>query len=119
MRDKSLVSSTAAQNVSEQTALESLFDNAATNAHSVIRVRDSGAAIHNKKADSRKDYSASAECMDCHADKSARNDRKNAASKKVDSSFSTHNAANIMDCHDSATAESRNDDKKVDSSRSQ
>ncbi len=47
----------------------------------------------------------------------ARNDRKNAASKKVDSSFSTHNAANIMDCHDSATAESRNDDKKVDSSK--
>ncbi|STO96785.1 glycosyltransferase family 2 protein [Helicobacter canis] len=84
MRDKSLVSSTAAQNVSEQTALESLFDNAATNAHSVIASKRGSAcaAIHNKKVDSRKDYSASAECMDCHADfQSARND-----DKKVDSS---------------------------------
>ena len=104
-------------------SLESSFDNTATNAHSVIASKRGSAcaAIHNKKADSSKDYSASAECMDCHADKSARNDRKNAASEnavsleKVDSSFSTHNAANIMDCHDSATAESRNDNKKVDS----
>ena len=100
-------------------SLESAFDNTATNAHSVIASKRGNdcAAIHNKKTDSSKDYSASAECMDCHADKSARNDRKNAASEKVDSNFSTHNAANIMDCHDSATAESRNDDKKVDSSK--
>ena len=39
-----------------------------------------------KKADSSNDYSASAECIDCHADKSARNDNKNADSKKADSS---------------------------------
>ncbi|MDL0079256.1 glycosyltransferase family 2 protein [Helicobacter zhangjianzhongii] len=134
-------------------SLESSFDNTATNAHSVIRVRDSsGAAIHNKKTDSSKDYSASAEYMDCHADKSARNDRKNAntqsaaflenedssnahfsqadlspslrdtapavawqstaANEKLDSRA---RAVDSMDCHDSATAESRNDDKKVDS----
>ena len=36
-------------------------------------------AIHKKQADS------SVDSMDCHADKSARNDGKNAASKKVDS----------------------------------
>ena len=50
--------------------LESIFENPTTDA---------------QKADSSNDYSASAELVDCHADKSARNDTKNATSKKVDS----------------------------------
>ncbi|WP_115011099.1 hypothetical protein [Helicobacter canis] len=46
-----------------------------------------------KKVDSSKDYSASAECMDCHAIATAlaRNDKKNAASKKVDSRSEAQN----------------------------
>ena len=46
-----------------------------------------------KKVDSSKDYSASAECMDCHAIATAlaRNDKKNAASKKVDSKSEAQN----------------------------
>ena len=138
-------------------SLESSFDNTATNAHSVIASKRGSdcAAIHNKKTDSSKDYSASAECMDCHADfQSARNDRKNADTQSAafleneDSSNAHFSQANLspslrdtapavawqstaanekldsraravdsMDCHDSATAESRNDDKKVDSSK--
>ncbi len=50
--------------------LESIFENPTTDT---------------QKADSSNDYSASAELVDCHADKSARNDTKNATSKKVDS----------------------------------
>ena len=50
--------------------LESIFENATADT---------------QKADSSNDYSASAELVDCHADKSARNDTKNATSKKVDS----------------------------------
>ena len=104
------------------------------NAYFVIRVRDSGVAIHNKKADSRKDYSASAECMDCraiatalarndkvgrvdcHADfQSARNDGKNAATQsatfleKVDSRIFTHNAPIFSDSQAEAKLDSRNE----------
>ena len=46
------------------------------------------------QVDSRNDYSASAECMDCHADKSARNDDKNAVNKKVDSRENAENVEN-------------------------
>ena len=48
-----------------------------------------------QKADSSNDYSASAECIDCHADKSARNDNKNADSKKADSSKSKPQADSL------------------------
>ncbi|MDL0082105.1 glycosyltransferase [Helicobacter sp. XJK30-2] len=76
-----------------------------------------------EKVDSRNALFASATSMDCHADKSARddseldssvdrhaehnacNDDKNAMSKKVDSTFET------MDCHANASALARNDDK--------
>ncbi len=62
-------------------------------------------AIHKgAKVDSRKKYSASAECVDCHADfQSARNDRKWAFSKKnspcekVDSRIFNKNAKNVSE----------------------
>ena len=103
------------------------------NTYFVIASRLVGVAIHNKKADSRKDYSASAEFMDCHAiatalarnDKvgrvdchadfqSARNDGKNAATQsatfleKVDSRISTHNAP-ILQSSNSTNAARRQD----------
>ena len=55
-----------------------------------------------KKADSSNDYSASAECIDCHADKSARNDNKNADSKKADSSKSKPQADPLSSRADTA-----------------
>ena len=59
----------------------------------------SSVAIHTKKADSsikadsRSDYSASAECMDCHADKSARNDNKKVDSRRNAQNLETPQAA--------------------------
>ncbi|STO97507.1 glycosyltransferase family 2 protein [Helicobacter canis] len=64
-----------------------------------------GVAIHKpestfSKVDSRNALFANAKSMDCHADKSARND------SELDSS---------VDCHATASAVSRNDNEKVDS----
>ena len=53
------------------------------------RADEIGVAIHKSaRADSKGDYSAIAECMDCHATANAlaRNDEKHATSQKVDSS---------------------------------
>ena len=47
--------------------------------------------------------------MDCHADKSARNDRKMADTNT--STARNDKAAEAMDCHATANAVSRNDDK--------
>ena len=94
-----------------------------------------------KKADSRKSHSASAECMDCRADKSARNDSINAVFQNEDSSTAPNlhqqaqdsrsfdkNTQNLsdsqaeanedssseaMDCHANASAFARNDSKNA------
>ena len=65
--------------------LESTFDKTAQNSLSLSSrdFRKEVVAIHSKKVDSSKAYSANAESMDCHADKSARNDRKNAEAENV------------------------------------
>ena len=57
-----------------------------------------------KKADSRNALFANAKSMDCHADKSARNDYKNTICKKVDSS--TENAKNLSKSQAEAKADS-------------
>ena len=84
--------------------LESTFDknaklqneDSSPNAHfSVIASRDSGVAIHKgAKVDSSNDYSASAECMDCHATAAQclAMTENNAPNKKVDS---RENAKNV------------------------
>ncbi|WP_407381301.1 hypothetical protein [Helicobacter sp.] len=55
---------------------------------SLRALRQQGVAIHKStQVDSKAVNSATAESMDCHADKSARNDSKNAPSKKMDSSY--------------------------------
>ncbi len=67
--------------------LESTFEKTLSS-----RADEVGVAIHKgAKVDSSKDYSASAECMDCHAANAARNDKNN-PSKKVDSNAFTQNA---------------------------
>ena len=119
----------ASQELSSQ-AVEALF-------LSSRDLQQHGVAIHSlestfAKVDSRNALFANAKSMDCHADKSARNDSeldssvdrhaehnarnddKNAMSEKVDSTFET------MDCHANASALARNDgknaaSKKVDS----
>ena len=61
------------------------------------RADEVGVAIHKStQVDSRGDYSAIAESMDCHATATAaaRNDRRNATSQKVDSSNEAQNLAN-------------------------
>ena len=70
--------------------LESTFEKTLSS-----RADEVGVAIHKgAKVDSSKDYSASAECMDCHAANAARNDKNN-PSKKVDSNAFAQNAQNL------------------------
>ncbi|STO96742.1 valine--tRNA ligase [Helicobacter canis] len=82
---KSTTSNTATPRICEE-------DNRAEcekSASSSSRADEIGVAIHKStQVDSRGDYSASAESMDCHANASAfaRNDRKNAIGEKADSS---------------------------------
>ncbi|STO97359.1 hypothetical protein [Helicobacter canis] len=85
---------------SEAQNLESTFEKTLSSRASEAlflssRADEVGVAIHKgAKVDSSKDYSASAECMDCHATNAARNDKNN-PSKKVDSNAFTQNAQNL------------------------
>ena len=94
---------------------------------SSLSLRDTAPAVarqstsaKNAKVDSRNDYSANAEFMDCHdfASAKSRNDGNrvfypNAASKKVDSSNDYSASAKLMDCHASTAALARNDRKNA------
>ena len=84
LRDFALAKSWQSTPPKTQT-LESTFDKTAQNSLSLSSrdFRKEVVAIHSKKVDSSKAYSANAESMDCHADKSARNDRKNAEAENV------------------------------------
>ena len=81
----------------------------------------SGVAIHTKKADSsikvdsRSDYSASAECIDCHANASAfaRNDRQNTDNQKVDSSVESTFDKTAQNAFDSQATGGRIFDEKA------
>ncbi|STO96605.1 HAD-IB family hydrolase [Helicobacter canis] len=77
------------------------------------RADEVGVAIHKgAKVDSRKKYSTSAECVDCHAAATAasRNDSKNSPCEKVDSSDTPIFAsAKTMDCHALPSGKARND----------
>ena len=79
-------------------ALESTFTQSPDSISKILPRETMG----EKKADSSNDYSASAECIDCHADKSARNDNKNADSKKADSSKSKPQANPLSSRADTA-----------------
>ena len=75
-----------------------------------LRADNGGEAIHNQKADSSNDYSASAEFMDCHAIATAlaRNDRKNTTSKKVNSSSNAPFSVIASRCGSSGVAIHKN-----------
>ena len=104
------------------------------------RADEVGVAIHSQKADSRSGYSASAECMDCHAVQAPlAMTAQHAASKKVDSRENTQSVKNSAQdsglntpqaagfsketspngeryplfCHAATHAAARNDDKNA------
>ena len=78
-----------AQAVARQSTPQAKVDSSLNAISPSSRASETSVAIHKgAQVDSRSDYLASAEFVDCHADKSARND-KNATSEKVDSSTAT------------------------------
>ena len=90
----------------EDTALESTFETTANprileeENQSSSRADEIGVAIHKSaRADSKGDYSAIAESMDCHATANAlaRNDEKTAESQKVDSSTAQNLSESAQD----------------------